>query len=242
MEDVMDITAPDLGFGGVDGEVDLDLFDIDGEDYNEFTRYIRPRMYSVPERFVRYENAQNLAKDIVISDQMPRYDCFISGNFIFGDFIEAFLRRNNCKCTDMIISTLSMSQENIDSLRGLIDHGFIDQLTIIVSVYFFSHERHELIPYIYEQLDINNRLQLAVADVHTKTCQFKTLGGKKIVIHGSSNMRSSGNIEQFTVEWNDDLYDFYEDTFLILADRYKTINKPVRGKEAWNGLEKEIRN
>ena len=35
-------------------------------------------------------------------------------------------------------------------------------------------EIRALIPYIYRHLDIDNRLQLAVANVHTKTAQFET--------------------------------------------------------------------
>ena len=96
-----------------------------------------------------------------------------------------------------------------------------------MSAYFYSHERHSLIPYIYEQLD-NGAFQLAVARAHTKTCQILTKGGKKIVIHGSANMRSSQNIEQFTIEENKPLYDFYEAYFEELLDKHKTINYGIR--------------
>jgi hypothetical protein len=108
----------------------------------------------------------------------------------------------------MIISTLSYSQDNIDSLHNLIKGDFIQKLDIIVSDYFFAHERNKLIKETYEKLDIDSIFQLAVAGTHCKTYQFKTIGGKYIVIHGSVNMRSSSNIEQFVIEDNKDLYDF----------------------------------
>ena len=92
----------------------------------------------------------------------------------------------------MTISTLSLSQDNIDSLANLLDWGYIDELNLIVSAYWFSHERWSLVPYCYERLDKEDKFQLAVAGIHTKTCQFETLGGKRIVIHGSANLRSSG--------------------------------------------------
>lgn len=103
-----------------------------------------------------------------------------------------------------------------------------------MSAYFYSHERRGLIPYIYKRLDVENRFQLAVAGVHTKTCQFRTLGGRYVVMHGSANLRSCGNIEQFTMEENRELYDFYDG----IVERYKTINKQIRGNELWEMITK----
>ncbi len=88
-------------------------------------------------------------------------------------------------------------------------------------------------PMIYEALDRKDRFQLAVAGIHTKTVQIETLGGRKIIIHGSANLRSSGNIEQITIEENEDLYDFYEGVFDNVLENYKTINKALRGKKLW---------
>lgn len=228
--------------GGIDNEDDLDfeLFDIEGKDDNQFTRYMRPSLYHIPPKTVRYEHAAQLAEDIKWDSMAPRYDVFVSGNFIFGDFIEAFLVKNNCKATHMTIATLSLSEANIESLHDLMKNGYIDELSLIVSAYFYSHERRYLMPLIYKKLDIDNRLQVTVAGIHTKTCSFVTLGGKKIVIHGSANLRSSSNIELFTIEQNDEVYDFYEETYQKLVDKYKTINKPVRSKESWDAMEKRL--
>jgi hypothetical protein len=136
----------------------------------------------------------------------------------------------------MTITTLSLSQDNVDSLHNLLAGGFVDELNLIVSVYFFGHERHSLIPYIYEKLDIDNKFQFAVASIHTKTVNFETSGGRKIVIHGSANLRSSANIEQFTIEENEGLYEFYQSHFSSILDRYRTINKnkPIRDNELWD--------
>jgi hypothetical protein len=113
-------------------------------------------------------------------------------------------------------------------------HGYVQNLNLIISVYFWSHERHALLPYIYKELDKDNRFQLSVCGMHTKTCHFETAGGKKIVIHGSANLRSSGNIEQFTIEENPGLYDFYQEEFSKVIDKYATIRKPIRNSRAWD--------
>lgn len=88
---------------------------------------------------------------------------------------------------------------------------------------------------------IDNRFQLAVADIHTKTVHFNTSGGRKIVMHGSANLRSSGNIEQFTIEENPELYDFYEEKFSKILEKYATINHSIRAKEAWKTMNLERR-
>lgn len=227
--DIGNIALPDL---------DASLFDVLNDDTGEETRYIKPKVYTKPSDFVMFDNAEKLARNIEITEG-SRYDVVVNGSFIFGDFLEAFIVRNNAKCKKLTISTLSMNQNNIDSLHALITHGYIDELNLIVSAYFYNMEIRALIPYIYRQLDIDNRLQLAVANVHTKTAQFETLGGKKIIAHGSANLRSSGSIEQFTIEENPELYDFYDEMFARILERYRTINKAVWGKQLWAELVKQ---
>ncbi|WP_290449120.1 hypothetical protein [Bacteroides congonensis] len=229
-ESGLDFNIGDIGIETPD--FDTSLFDILEDGEGEETRYIKPKVYATSSDFVKYDNAEKLARDIEITTG-ARYDVVVNGSFIFGDFLEAFIVRNNAKCKRFTISTLSLNQNNVDSLHNLITHGYVDELNLIVSAYFYNMEIRALIPYIYRQLDIDNRLQLAVANVHTKTAQFETLGGKKIIAHGSANLRSSGSIEQFTIEENAELYDFYDNMFSRILERYQTIRKPVWGKKAW---------
>ena len=217
---------------------ELDLFNFNTDDFDidfdiaESENRIHKPKYKKPLRDsqIKFKDAKKLASEIDLT-VTPRVDCLISGKFIFGDFIEAYIVSNNIKCEKLVISTLSMSQNNVDSLRTLMEKNYVDQLDLIVSDYFFSHERQNLIPYIYEELDIDNKFQLAVARSHVKICFFKTLGGKKIVIHGSANLRSSDNIEQFTIEINESLYDFYDAFHASIIETYKTINKSVPHSE-----------
>lgn len=220
MKNENDITIPDFGNFDVP-DLDLDNFDLDLDaEADTANRYIKPRLVPMKERQIMFKHAAALANEIDLTER-SRYNCIVSGSFVFGDFIEAFMVRNNCKAVRMTITTLSLSQENVDSLATLMQKGYIDRLDMIVSDYFFSHERHCLIPYMYQELDIDNRFQLAVAFVHTKTVHFETLGGKKIVIHGSANLRTSGNVEQFTIEENAELYDFYDEAFRPIIERFK---------------------
>lgn len=214
-------------------DIDIDLLDFMPADETEETRYTTPKAVHMNSDYVMYDNALKLAKELKV-DYGQRADAFISGSFIFGDFIEALLVHHQIKAVKMTIATLSLSQENVDSLRTLLEKGYIDELNLVISVYFWGNERNSLVPYIYKQLDMENRFQLAVAGIHTKTVHFKTLGGRKIVIHGSANLRSSGNIEQFTIEENPELHDFYEEQYDKILQKYATIHKPIRNSHAWD--------
>ena len=133
----------------------------------------------------------------------------------------------------MDIQTLSLSQENVDSLATLLLKGYVKELNLIVSDYFYSHERNQLIPYIYEQLDLGDRFQLAVCGTHTKIITAHLTNGIKLVIHGSANLRSSGNIEQIAIQNSAEIYDFVTEFNDRIIQQYKTINKSIRRKKLW---------
>lgn len=194
-------------------------------------RYIKPKkIKDIPYKKLKYQKALDLVKDIDFQS-LDRIYCIVSGNFIFSDFLEAFIVENNILVPELTISTLSFSKDNVDSLANLIKGDYVQKLDIVVSDYFYAHEKTKLIKYAYENLDIDNKFQLAVAGTHCKTYQFKTEGGKHIIIHGSINMRSSSNIEQFVIEDNKELYDFNFVYLQQIIEKFKTINKSIRGNE-----------
>lgn len=227
--------------GGIQADdLDLSLFDVRGEaeEYDEETRYTKPKIFKKPKGFFAYDNALKLAGDLRL-DFGERAEIIVNGSFIFGDFLEAYIIKQQACCKKLVISTLSLNQNNVDSLHNLLTHGWIKHLDLVISHYFYSMERHGLIPYIYRQLDIENRFQLAVAFTHTKTVHFETLGGRKVVMHGSANLRSSGNLEQFTIEENAELYDFYDEAFSKIIAKYATIKDAPNRTQMWQELVKK---
>lgn len=203
------------------------------------SRYIKPpKTREIPENFLKYADAKKLAKNVVI-DKDSRYFVVVNGSFYFGDFIEGLVVENNWHVKKMTISTLSLNQNNVDSLGNLLRGGFVDELNLIISDYFFSHERQGLIPYIYEVLDVDDKFQLAVAGSHCKICIMETHCGMKVAIHGSANLRSSSNIEQIVIEENQDLYDFNDEYQGRIIETYKTINKSLRRNTLWHQVQTE---
>lgn len=192
---------------------------------------------------VKYKNALQLAKDIGQLDKDgQRVFAVVDGSFIFGDFIEAYLVTHNLLAKRMVISTLSLSQENVDSLKNLFIGDYCHQLDLIVSDYFYSHERHSLVNYLYEHLDTDNKFQLAVCRTHTKITLIETECGQWLTIHGSANLRSSDNIEMFSIENNKALYDFNLEWHDEIINKYQTINKTVRSLESWQMEAQEAEN
>lgn len=228
MDDLFDIDIAE--FEGIDDCID----DLDFGFETEQQRYINPGKKQTSTRPVKYRNAMQLAKEIGHIFRDDRYFIYLDGLFVFGDFIEAWIIQNNYNVLEMTISTLSLSQNNVDSLRTLIEKDYLQKLNIIVSDYFFSHERRQLVPYMYHELDVDNRFQLAVARVHTKICLIKTECGREIIIHGSANLRTSGNVEQIVIEADEDLYRFNHEWHHEIIEKYKTINKSVGGETLWH--------
>lgn len=140
----------------------------------------------------------------------------------------------NYHVKEMTISTLSLSENNVDSLGNLMYGQYIDKLNVIVSDYFFSHERDNLVKYMYEELDKDDKeFQLAAAGTHCKITLIETHCGNKFVFHGSANLRSSANIEQVCFEENKTLFDFHNEYNQRIIEKYKTINKSIRVGKLW---------
>ena len=198
------------------------------------SRYFAPpKQKEIPERLLKYRFAQELAKAVKPEKGMK---CFVvlDGSFVAGDFFEAWIVEHNIHVKKMTISTLSMSENNVDSLANVLNAGYVDELDLIVSDWFYSHERQNLIPYLYKELDKNNRFQLAAASTHCKLCLMETHGGSKVVVHGSANLRSSSNLEHLCIEESPALFDFLLETQAGIIEKFKTINKSVRYTNLWD--------
>lgn len=243
LDDILDVDWED--------DIDFDLGDFDlgmeTDGIEELPdRYMRPRVYAGSTGCrVDYEHAADFARDFEFEPGM-RVFAFVSGNFIFGDFMEALVELRKLSVKRMAIQTLSMSDENIDSIRNIMDMSpALESLDILLSAYFYSHERAGLVPYLYERLDVGDKTQVAFASMHTKIVTIETVKGNKLVIHGSANMRSSRNVEQIAVEADEELYDFIDARTARIMEAYGTINKgvkrprPVRGGALWRAAAEE---
>lgn len=222
-----------LDDGDMDFSMSMDGLDIDLLSFSGTTtsksedKYLKPKKHIVQCSKIKYENAEKAADEI--GDCKERVFALLSGSFIFGDFIEALVVKNNWLVDRLIISTLSMSIANVESLRNLIAGDYVKKLDLVVSDYFYSHERHKCVKSIYERLDIDGKMQLTVANTHTKICAIQTSCGKNILIHGSANLRSSGCTEQISIEDNKEITDFYiKELIEPNIKHFSTVRKSTR--------------
>jgi len=241
-EEIIDI---DFNIRSGDGVQDFDL-DLSGFDFDvniiDDNRYHLPKFHKkIKKRAVLYDNASKMVDDTGehIKNGETVY-ALLSGNFIFGDLIEALAVKYDILIEDLTISTLSISKDNVDSLENLMVGGYCKNLNMIVSDYWWSHNRQNG-PYVYEKLDINNSFQLAVAGIHTKITLLKTEGGKKIVITGSANFRSSRSLEEITIQTNPELYDFHKLWHDEILEDYGTIKKTKRGQKLFDVITKNAK-
>lgn len=241
----------DLGLDfGIDADFDVSDFDDAGEKKpkgkrQRDVRILRPRLdRRALTACVTYENAEAFARQIDLTPGARTF-AWISGNFIFGDIVEALITARQVGVKRLYICSLSFSQENIDSLKNvmLLMGDELERLVLVLSGYQYSHEKYDLVPYMYQELDDpRNRVQVAFGEWHCKIITLETVHGHTITIHGSANLRSSHSVEQIMIEVDDrELHDFNAAIMERIAGKFGTINtdaqyaklRRVRGKMAW---------
>jgi hypothetical protein len=225
-------------FNGFEIDFDIKGFDINlSLDDKTDNGFCKPKL-TKPKRVI-YDNAVKMAQDIKLEKDMSVYS-IVSGNFIFGDLLEALIINNHVKVKKLYISTLSLSENNVDSLVNIMLSGLCDELHLVVSSYFYSHERGNLVKYIYQELEQEKpwKFFFSVAGTHMKLALIET-DELKITMQGSANLRSSGNIEQFSMTDDVDLFEFNKEYIEIIEESYR-INKKSgdRGNKLWHQVQK----
>lgn len=215
-------------------DLGIDDFTLDSQLQTSIHRPAKSRM--LHPRLVRYENAQRMADEIDdLAEPGVRCHAVLGGNFIYGDFLEAWIVRHNWLIPDLHIATLSLSRDNIDSLANLLHGGYVERLHLMLSDWFFSAERSRqgLVAYAYQELDFGgDRFQLSVTGSHCKLALIATDQGARYVLHGSANLRSSISIEQLAIEHDPALYEFHRAWLDALERQYSTIHPDQPGPAA----------
>jgi hypothetical protein len=225
----------DLNAEFEDFDFDIDMFE-DDESTPTASKFARVKRYKRPS-CVKYKYAQELVKDIGTVEEGEHINAIVSGNFIAGDLIESYLFDNNLIAEEILISTLSMSRENVDSLKNIQDFKLNGVMGLVISDFYFSHERKSGIEDIANELG-NGQFALAVAGIHTKITLIKTVCGQHIIIGGSANLRSSMNIEQITIDNCPVLYAFHREWMADILNKYQATHTMLRREKLWQQVAK----
>ena len=184
-----------------------------------------PRLNLEP---VCFENAEDMAESI---DYTKDYFCLVSGSFIFGDFLEALCFKKHLNPSCMYITTLGMSQENIDSIVNLTDYLGTRKVNLIVSHYFAGVERHKLIPYMEREFQ-GKPIDVAVLASHCKITVIYSDKGNA-VIAGSANLSSSNNVEQFQIMHDPAIVSYCASRLDDIMKRFTVIRGMDGAKMDW---------
>jgi len=145
-------------------------------------------------KFIKPENARQ------ILDYLPEPgDCthaVVRGDFVLCEIVPAII--GNTPTELVAIATLGMSKANAIQLADLRSRGLIRQLQILVSHYFAGVDKTGTFADVCQILGADAP---KVCRNHSKIILIQQ-PGRDFVIAGSANLRSSDNIEQFSI-WND---------------------------------------
>lgn len=246
MSDDFDLDIPEIHLPDtitLDDDIDFSIADFSLVDEDEQTRILKPKMAkSAIYNKADFAYAKDLARRISLK-RNERTTCIVPGNFIFGDLPEALVMYRGIDLKTIYCSTLSLSENNVDSFKNLLLFCNVEKINLLLSGYFYSHYKTDLIPYLYEELDIDDKMQVAFCNTHMKILLLETHSGEHYVLTGSANLRSASCLEQFDFEENAELFDFYRGAFDSLIDRYKTIDytkaRIVRGKRSWQAVQEK---
>jgi len=230
----------DFNLGGFDDDlfgVDAFLDDDSDESQDKTYAVAKVKKFRRP-RVLKYHMAEEAAKDVGKLEAGEHASMIVSGDFIAGDFFEAYAEEHDLEITEIIVSTLSMSIENVHSLQNLAQR-ITGKFGLIISDYFFAHERHDGVKVIIEELGEIDGFYFAVAGIHTKIAIMKTACGMNLVFGGSANLRSSMNIEQFTIDNDETLYKFHREWMSKIINDYRVRHKFLRRGPLWQLLDSQ---
>lgn len=198
---------------------DLDFsFDFSSLDFDDpEEQRIEARKLNV--RPVDFENAEALADSIEYGKE---YFCFVSGSFIFGDFMEALCFKKHLDPSVMYITTLGMGKENVDSIVNLVDYLQCKQVNLIVSHYFHKAERHDVVPYMFQEF-AGKPINVAALRSHCKIALVRS-GKGDCVMSGSANLSSSSNAEQFVIQTDPKIVDYVQGRLDEIMNRFSIFH------------------
>lgn len=146
-------------------------------------------------QFIQPENADDVVAALPLEEGDSTHG-IIPGDFVFCDLLPRLVAKHGCP-PRIDITTLSMSEGNVHTLLGLLNHPAGPEITLLASVYFW--ETNQAIARAVETMLVPHpRFRCAVGRQHTKI-MLVDYPERVWIIEGSANLRSSNCIEQITI-------------------------------------------
>ena len=114
------------------------------------------------------------------------------------------------KLTEVVMAVYRINYIAVDALVSMIENNEFLTMQILLSSFFRENRRYEKWCETLTHLAKEQpRLRVGFAHNHAKVFLAKTECGKNIVFEGSGNLSDNARIEQYTLEDNEQVYDFH---------------------------------
>lgn len=131
-----------------------------------------------------------------------------AGNWPAWALVPAILRlAPGQRIARLSLATLGFSRANVEALCNLLDAGEIKAASLLFSVYFRSTDATAA-EFAVQMLEQRGQ-HVAALRIHAKIILAELDDGRAFTIESSANLRSCGNVEQFVVTQDRDLFQFH---------------------------------
>lgn len=176
---------------------------------------VKPRAYNAKEqikkldrrklrKLIKPENALALIPHLPVTGE-ERLHALIAGDFVYCDLLTAIVAQLGAP-RSIWCATLSLSQKNVLALEALAGGC---PVTLLVS-HYFSRTNAAIFAALRAVETRTPGLAVHVARSHCKVTLFD-FQDRPLVVEGSANLRSSGNLEQVSVFCDRGLLDFHRE-------------------------------
>jgi hypothetical protein len=144
----------------------------------------------------------------------------MSGRYDLMVLLAAVLGFYGSGCQSLRIATLSFNDRNTLEMAELLRSGRVGALTLLCSSFFRAHNDAEYANARREAAGFPGRWRLAAARNHCKVV-LADFGERRLVLEGSANLRTNGNLEQLLIVRDAALHDWHAGWIDALVSRHE---------------------
>jgi hypothetical protein len=156
-------------------------------------------------QFIEPANADEVVAALPL-DEGDVTHAIVPGDFVFCDILPRVIALHGCP-PRIDLATLSLSEDNVNTLLSILHRPEQPSLSLLASVYFWETNQ-SIARAVETRLVPHHRFRCATGRQHTKLMLFD-YPDKSWIIAGSANLRSSNCYEQFAIFADREVLAFY---------------------------------
>jgi hypothetical protein len=149
----------------------------------------------------------------------------MSGRYDLMVLLAAILDFYGSGCQSLRVATLSFNDRNTLEMADLLRSGRVGTLTLLCSSFFRAHNQAEYAAARREATCFPGRWRLAAARNHCKVV-LADFGARRLVLEGSANLRTNGNLEQLLIVQDAGLFSWHAAWIDELVSRHEAEDEP----------------